>query len=191
MSYEARFLEAIERSERLGFAPPMITTTQPHVLNKASVQKAILDLMVDYLGNPPNPRMLIGTCLATHMNLRGTLEKIVNTKAFFTLGHVRVGNSHYHEFSENDVVNWMKHGIPDLSEFKGHAWLTLPSMEIVDFTFTPTATSISMRDTGDVCVGAIADYPSNLNNMDYHPVIVGEDIVSKIGAMGLMIYPVD
>lgn len=189
MSYETWFLEAVERSKHLGFTPPSVSTTQPPVLRNENTLKAIHDLMVGYLGDPPDPRILIGNCLATHMNLQDPLERILGTSAFFTLGYVKIGDRLFHEFSENDVINWMKDGIPDLREFKGHAWLTLPSMEIIDFTFTATATSVWNRETGEVCVGAVANHPSNLKDMEYHPVIVGDDTIFGIGA-GLMLYPV-
>lgn len=190
MSYETSFREAIKRSERLGFASTSVPACSPLLLQREEDQKTVHDLLVSYLGSPPDPRRLIGNCLATHMNLKHQLEEALGAKVFFTLGYVQVGDSFYHEFSEVDVENWMSLGIPNLREFKGHAWLTLPSMEIVDFTFTATATSIWYRDSGEVCVGAIANQPSSLKDMDYHPVIVGDDVVSKIGAMGLIIFPI-
>ncbi len=190
MSYEASFLEAIKRSERFGFASPSTPAASPQLLQREETQKTVHDLMVGYLGSPPEPRRLIGNCLATHINLKHPLEAALGTETFFTLGYVQVGDSLYHEFSERDIEAWLKHGIPNLQEFKGHAWLTLPSMEIVDFTFTATATSVWNRDTGEVCAGAIANHPTNLKGMQYHPVIVGDDVVSKIGAMGLIIFPI-
>ena len=60
-----------------------------------------------------------------------------------------------------------------------HAWLTLPSMEVLDFSLPTSYAKVNNRpeDIGS----AIAEHANKLsaNGMTYKPLIVGEDFLVK------------
>ena len=57
-----------------------------------------------------------------------------------------------------------------------HTWLTLPSMEILDFTLPTTLGKISGNK--EMYGKTIIKHPSKLtNNMEYHPLLVGEEFL--------------
>lgn len=67
-------------------------------------------------------------------------------------------------------------------ELKIHAWLTLPTMEIIDLSF-PTTYAIKANQP-DIIGLSITKHPKDLNHgMEYIPVLVGDDYLWQIGAI--------
>lgn len=75
----------------------------------------------------------------------------------------------------------IKNGISK-TQLSIHAWLTLPACEIMDFTIQTTSAVINKakKDLGGVYAGH-ADHLSN--NIRYHPMLLGEDYLRRIGAL--------
>ncbi|MDA5492291.1 hypothetical protein PGS50_03360 [Yersinia intermedia] len=63
-----------------------------------------------------------------------------------------------------------------------HAWLTLPTCEILDFTLPTTyaVTNKTKEGYGEVLAGH-ADHL--LKNVRYRPMLLGEDYLRRIGAL--------
>jgi hypothetical protein len=77
--------------------------------------------------------------------------------------------------------NLLKSGIENYS-LSLHAWLTLPSMEIIDFSL-PTSYAVVNGYRAERG-GVIANHADKLSGgMQYHPMLIGEEFLIKIGAM--------
>ena len=62
-----------------------------------------------------------------------------------------------------------------------HAWLTLPTMEILDFSL---ATTISFVENNKSLTGRLVyGFPNHFGNVSYQPQLVGENFLERIGAI--------
>ncbi|KMZ11842.1 hypothetical protein BHUM_03135 [Candidatus Burkholderia humilis] len=63
-----------------------------------------------------------------------------------------------------------------------HAWLTLPSREIIDLTLSTTLGIV--RNLPELVGRAAFIHPNDLvGNHSYHPQVLGEDYLRRIGVM--------
>ncbi|MDD1193724.1 hypothetical protein PT209_27510, partial [Klebsiella pneumoniae] len=63
-----------------------------------------------------------------------------------------------------------------------HAWLTTPNLEIIDLTFATTYGIVN--DIPSVIGRSSFQHYSEFNvNMVYHPQLIGDDYLKKIGAI--------
>jgi len=65
-------------------------------------------------------------------------------------------------------------------------WLTLASMEIIDFTFVPSYIVVNKIPTNEIWFDC-GHWPEFSANRKHHPVVVGNDIVERLGLMGVAI----
>ena len=83
--------------------------------------------------------------------------------------------------SEEDLERLLQNGISGNS-LSIHAWLTLPTMEILDFSL-PTSFAI-MHGNEEEIGGLIARHADSLTGgLKYHPMLVGEDFLRKSGGL--------
>lgn len=125
-------------------------------------------------------------CLSLHMRIMPLLQKYLSCPVYFTIGHISLGEDNsFFKQSESSLKNMLIEGAPGPS-ISLHAWLTLPIMEILDFSFPTTYAVKNKLDQG---VGSvIATHPSDLSgDMMYHPMLVGYEFLQKIGAMNMYV----
>lgn len=126
-------------------------------------------------------RTLVSKCLHVHAQLQNEVGEILKKPVHFTLGYLTRGDYSFHKFSIDEVYGWLRDGIPNLNNLQVHAWLTTPAMEIIDFTFNPTAESLkaplAVSPYGSL---VIAGHFSGIEPYSYHPIVVGDDLRSKL-----------
>ncbi len=179
--YKGEFLEAFARAKRLGYDQGDISYAS--CSNKLLVGRTLDSLVALFqkaLGSM-EPEMVAGNCLSISLLLKNLIEDELNLKSYFTLGSFHMSGKSSFEFSEDELKQWIQHGIPDFSNIDIHAWLTLESLEVIDATI---ATTIGIACNVPEAVGrVIHDLPSDLNgDLSFHPVIVGAEILPDIGA---------
>ena len=100
------------------------------------VQKDLKNLLQESIKPLGGLKLFSSNCLGVHWHLRTHIEKIVNTQSILTIGKINFENGQkVFNFSQNDVLRWISNGIDDPTKLNLHAWLTLPSMEIIDFGY--------------------------------------------------------
>lgn len=177
--YESNFLDAFERTTRLGLSTPNVELSDARFLTQEALSRlpfAIRDIMGEL-----NEDDVVAQCLSLHMRLKPVIEQILDCDAFYTIGWVSFENSEMFKQTEESLSEMLKRGItgPDVNI---HAWLTLPSMEILDFSLPTTYAKVNGIEEGKG--SAITMHPSDLTGgMMYQPMLVGEEFLSRSGAM--------
>jgi hypothetical protein len=122
-------------------------------------------------------------CWRANMEVKHLLERYFETSLTLTFGAIETspGTIRF-EMSENELASLVKNGL-DLSSptVNLHAWLTFPSMEILDITYLTSYGVVNDMPQllGLVVSGQHGDL--NPKNYTYHPLITGEDFVRKAG----------
>jgi hypothetical protein len=180
--YKEEFLEANERAKRLGYAREVISIVEQESMLTGDNLKSIFG-SIEEIMTSKNPKDVAGNCLPVNMLLHKYMEEELNIKSYFTLGYIKKDNETVFKFSEQDLKNWIEHGIPDPLNINMHAWLTFQSLEILDITL---ATSIALScDNLDFLGVVLHGFPEDVCkatlNTSFHPVFIGESILFDIG----------
>lgn len=178
--YTNEFRAALQRSAEYGLNVPTVAFQSTRFYSDDAFLH-IIDRLCEKLGNPDGTINLIGQCLNVHWNIRGEVESAFRCGAHLTIGYIQENEDKYFEFSYHDVEGWLQEGI-DLNKVSLHAWLTLDSMEIVDFTWPSTRAKIfkSKHDQG----AAITKHPDEfVNGLQYHPLVVDNAFPIRIKAI--------
>lgn len=87
------------------------------------------------------------------------------------------GENVYYQ-TEDSLTRILSEGL-DVSSANLHAWLTLPSMEIIDMIF-PTSYGVINNKKPSELGGVIIKHASELTGgMSYHPMIIGTEFLEK------------
>lgn len=181
MSYGNDFTAAIERTERLGLSVPSHRFEHGYAwLDQKAldefpyvVQRGLQDLEVHDVALQ---------CLAINSRLQPVIENWLNCPVIYTLGWIQydTGSDLFH-FDEAFIENKLKR--PD--SFPGrvnlHAWLTLPSMEIIDISLS-TSMGVA-QNRPEMCGAVIASHADEIKGFAFKPMLVGDDFLRKSGAI--------
>lgn len=177
--YESNFLDALERTRRFGLSAPSIELSDTRFLTQEALNRlpiAIRDIMGEL-----SEEDVVAQCLSLHMRLKPVIEKILGCDAYYTIGWVSLEKSEMFKQTEESLSEMLKRGITGPS-INIHAWLTLPSLEILDFSLPTTYAKVHGLEDGKGAV--VSKHPSELTGgMMYQPMLVGEEFLSKSGAM--------
>lgn len=176
--YKENFAEALNRTARLGLRAPPVRMTEKMYLDQETLNK-LPHAMYKIMGEI-SVDDLVAKCLSIHLRIKPVIEEVLACEAFYTIGWVSYEKSSIFKQTEESLSAMLKNGIsgPNVSL---HAWLTLPSMEILDFSLPTTYAKIYGKKEG--IGGAITMHPSKLTGgMMYHPMLVGDEFLLKTGA---------
>ena len=176
--YKTEFLDALENSQKCGIAVPKVELTDERYLNSSSLAKLSSRLQKEMHGMTEDE--LVATCLSIHLDLISSVEDIFGCKAYYTIGWVSGDGWEMFKQTRDSLESMLKQGI-DGAGVNLHCWLTLPSLEILDFTLPTSYAKVNKTREG---VGhAITMHYTELTlGMKYRPMIIGEDILFKSGA---------
>ncbi|TDN36996.1 hypothetical protein E4631_19785 [Hymenobacter sp. UV11] len=179
MYYEA-FLAALARNQRLGlsdFLPPAKSAMQQQWLTSQAVEE--LPYIIHYALGPLNAAQLSAQCIALHYRLAPVVKRWLRCEVYYTVGWVDFeAGGHYFYCDEAYLQQLLTKGTPD-PKVKLHAWLTLPSMEIIDITFS---TTLAKGDfAADLSLNVLARRADALVGMAYRPMLLGADFLYRAG----------
>lgn len=179
MAYQDELIEAIARAKRLGLQTPEFQPKEGRLLNQ-KVHQDIPYIVRDALGDV-SVEQVASQCLSYHMKLLPILSDYFDEEITYTIGHVFMGDSTLFVQTEERMIALIKSGV-DTPKLQIHAWLTLPTCEIMDFTLPTTYAVVNKtkEGLGSVLTGH-ADHL--LNGLRYHPMLLGEDYLRRIGAL--------
>jgi hypothetical protein len=177
--YKERFMTAIKRTQNFDLSLPQIQFSKGKLLTDELHSKFPF-MLRDEVGEV-GIEELVGECLSIHLRLREPLSRIVNAPCIYTIGYVETAERNMFHQTDESLKALLRDGMQSLT-LNIHAWLTLPTMEIVDFSL-PTTYAVVNRDQQGV--GAIiANHPDSLvRGLKYHPMLVGVDFLRRIGAL--------
>lgn len=124
---------------------------------------------------------IVGKCLSVHLKALPVLEKWLHCPVYYTLGWIDDGTSKgLYRFYEEAIADKLANGHHD-NNINIHAWLTLPSMEIIDLTLSTSFSVLQGLKTGKG--GIMVKKADDITGFAYVPMLVGETYLSKIGAL--------
>lgn len=126
--------------------------------------------------------------------MRPILSEVIGAECALTFGYVTEGNDSFFRQEDDFFYSSLSSGVPDTVNI--HAWLTLPSMEILDLTLCTTRLIALLKKSNlvgnafheelinspDFC-GIIVGDGNNLKgtHVKFYPQVIGEDFMLKSG----------
>lgn len=179
--YGIRFSNAIDRAHRLNLAVPHVKLEDRRYLTNESM--AMIPKQIHDRVGLLTAKQVVLQCFYVHQLIKAPLEDLFDTELYYTIGYVETCDRLIYSHDEAGLRELLKNGISNPS-VNLHAWLTLPSMEIIDFSLS--ASYFHVNEGPQDSYGIIANHADELKGgMKYHPTLVGDDFLHKIGAMQL------
>ncbi|WP_186164468.1 hypothetical protein [Burkholderia gladioli] len=121
-------------------------------------------------------------CFAVSSFLRERLQDVLGVPLTYTLGYVNLGDGPVFHTPVDTLKAMFDAGSHASRTLELHAWLTLPSREIIDLTL---ATTLGVVRNEPELLGRFAFIHSDelVGNQSYHPQLLGEAYLRRIGAM--------
>jgi len=177
--YLNEFAVAADRTKRLGLNCPNIEVSNERFLSEEKMDQ-FPSALRDAVGEI-GVEEVIAQCLSIHHRLLNPVSAILGVPAYYTIGFVETSAGLLFEQDEENLRTILESGFPSL-KLKIHAWLSLPSMEILDFSL-PTSYAV-VNNTEEGIGGLILAHADELKHgMKYHPMLIGDDFLRKTGAL--------
>lgn len=180
--YHQEWSRAIQRSKQFDLQLPSSLARKPskqRYLTDENKQK-IGGLYQSIMGSS-DPEAHVGQCVSLHLETQDAVSKLLGCEALFTLGWIyRPNSTNLFEFDELFIAHSLQDGL--FGEVNIHAWLTLPSMEIIDASL---GTTLGVLWNDPKLIGGItAAHADELQGgIEYKPMLIGQDFLIRTGAL--------
>lgn len=180
MSYLQEWSEATTRTNRVGLTVPEHQLKPEIRFLNDERQKEFPYIVKECLGEL-DLEDVVAQCISIHYRLLPAIEQWLQCPVLYTLGWIDDGTSKgMFKFDDAFIMNKLENGCLGGS-VSIHAWLTLPSMEVIDVSL---ATSISvLNNFPEGRGGVIAQHADLLKGITYKPMLVGMDFLKKTGLL--------
>jgi hypothetical protein len=183
MSYTTEFREALERTTRLGLRTPPVGFAGGRRLTPETAGR-IWPAVEAHIGGVTLDRIK-AQCLSFHLEVKQAVERALSCPCYFTIGHVVLAGDSYFQRSEDELKELLKCGVSGPS-VRLHAWLTLPTMELLDFVFPTSYAEYNGFPEGRM--QTIAEHGDHMPaGISFHPMLVGSEFLIRIGAFRVAI----
>lgn len=174
--YERAFRAAERFTKRLGFDPRTLAYSRAPLLDDGRVNRitAVAQSQLGHLA----PEDVAHACAMVSQSIKGELVREIRSPMSLTIGYVESGGHVAYRFTRSEVRRLLNATAVTPRRWSFHAWLTLPSMELIDATLATTY-AVENGDLANVG-GLIMRHADRLRGMRYFPVIVGDEIVSAL-----------
>lgn len=175
--YELEFSNAVKNTSKNGLGSyESFKKTNERLLTEKSVQE--FQKQIKHLNLTPN--LLMAECLRIHCVLQPYVDKFYSVKSVITIGHIekKVGGKDFYEPMEKRV-SYLSQPLDISKRTNIHVWLTLPTLEILDFTLPTTLAHNAGRM--DLEGGIIGLHGDEDNSHFYKPEFVGIEYLYKAG----------
>ena len=179
-SYAIEWAAAIERSQRFRLAVPAHQIEPDRRYLTDQRQNEFPHVVQQGLGDFDFSDV-VGQCLAMHFQLVPVLEKWLGCPVLYTIGWVDIGTDRGMFRFDEDFIAEKLHSGHSGSSVNIHAWLTLPSMEVIDLTL-PTSVAV-LQNLPHGYGSVIAKHADDLDGMAYKPMLIGSDFLRKSGLL--------
>ena len=187
MDYRTEFLKALDFSEKMKFGMPDWCRSRPPFKTGSclsmNTRKALKDLF-NILMRESGAALFVGQCLNVSLIVSARVEQMLEINPAITLGWIQDGGKTLFKFTPDDLDKWTRDGIDNPLKLNLHAWLTLPGLEIVDFSLP---LSINHVDPSHPASPVIDFW--NEAKYQYHPVAVccDSDLSRRFGFQGIRV----
>ena len=180
MTYEIEFDQAMDRTRSWGLPSPVGSRTTSRYVSPDTLAK-VGGYAQDLLG-AMQPEEVSAQCFAISAIARVPLEEVLGLPLTYTLGYVNLGRGVVFHTPVDDLKSMMGRPRTTPHAVELHAWLTLPSREIIDLTLATTLGIV--RKEPDLLGRVAFIHPSDLvGNQSYHPQVLGEEFLRRTGAL--------
>ena len=176
--YATEWSAAIERTRRFGLEVPS-HELQPSQRYLTPARQAEFPYVVQRgLGNLDFDDV-VAQCMAIHYRLVPVLEQWLGCPVLYTIGWVDdLTPKGMFKFDDAFIADKLKNGNGG-NVINIHAWLTLPSLEVIDVALATTIAVLQKLPTGH---GAVLAMPADdVKGFAYKPMLVGSDFLGKAG----------
>lgn len=176
--YEQEFNASLLRTKKWKLNPPAFTSLPGRLLTEdvmPMIQKCWISEL-DGWGYEDFSQK----CFQVTSSLQEPLQELLGVPLFYTLGYVQEdGKGPIFHTEVAELKRLIRNKLP-LGHINLHAWLTLPTYEVLDFTLLTTlGTLLDMPDLkGRAVAGHPADFPGHPS---YHPQLVGDEFLTQCG----------
>jgi hypothetical protein len=177
-SYFKEFLWAMARNKRFNLPTPFPWFETGRRWLDAKAKDEFAYILHDELDSL-DFKEVSKQCLSLHYRLAPIVSHWLNCEVFYTVGWVDFGAGGNRFYCDDASLNEILRRNHNGETVKLHAWLTLPSMEIIDATLATTL-AIS-HNSPEMLFTAIANHADALKGMSYKPMLIGEEFLRRSG----------
>jgi hypothetical protein len=180
MTYETELQVAIERTKAWGLESPTFTPSPRRFLSDAVTERVMRT--ASSIAGHLSPQQIAAQCFAVSTFLLGPLQDALGVPLLYTIGYVQLKDGPVFYSAVDELKTLLDHPMNVFQKLKLHAWLTLPSHEILDLTWGTTYGLA--QDVPKMVGNAVFRHPDDLvGGQEYHPQLVGLNYMRRIGAM--------
>lgn len=179
ISYETKLMAARARSILWGLRPPAFDPVPVRYLSPGSALLVRQQVSM-VLGRLPDEQIAAQRFSLTAL-LRDQLERELRLPLTYTLGYLCQDGQWLFCTPIARLEGMLRAGTAPGARFQLHAWLTLPSHEIVDPTFWAVSPGHARADERQN--RGLFMHPDQMPGRSYHPQWAGEGFLRKIGAL--------
>lgn len=177
--YEAVFLAAQARSILWGLRPSSWNLLPVRYASPSTIAaiRRQLHRAVGHLSEDVVATRRFGITAA----VRTMLEAELKVPLAYTLGYIRQNGQRLCCTPIAGLEQMLRTGIAPGARVSLHAWLTLPSLEVIDVSFWALFPDLSCADEREM--RSLFMHPDQMQGRSYHPQWVGDGFVRRIGVL--------
>ncbi|WP_098728668.1 hypothetical protein [Acinetobacter baumannii] len=179
--YELEFSNAVKNTSKNGLGSYCsFKSTKERLVTDESLQE-----FHDYIKHLNlTPELLMAQCLGIHYLLKPYIDEFYGVESTITIGHIerKVGGKAFYEPMEKRI-SYLSQPVDITKPTNIHVWLTLPTLEILDFTLPTTLSHVLGVKQLEGAV--IAQHGDDDNDHFYKPEFVGMEFLYKAGLIKL------
>ncbi|MFT7109910.1 MAG: hypothetical protein ACI843_001577 [Psychrobacter glaciei] len=165
-------LSAIQNTRDYGFAVDDVVPIEGRLLNNARLFE-LHTRLIEVFGKL-DIEILNGRCVTVSFEAMPLVREVFKVEPILTIGWLTSEDKVKFYKSPEEIRNLILNG-SNGELFGMHVWITLPTMEVLDFTF---ATSCGVVQSDESLIGQIiAGHMDELIGMSFHPSLVGDDVL--------------
>lgn len=177
-NYSDELKAAFSFTKQLGLETPAYLPVPSRILLKNS--QNLTNALQESLGSL-SPDKVSAQCFAINFKLKNEIDRALNTSSMLTFGWVHEPPNDYFRLSASDLRQMIIQP-KAIDSLNLHCWLTLPSEEIIDATFSTTQGYVLKRPEQYGLV--LAKHWSDLTGgVRFHPLVVGEEFLFRSGVV--------
>lgn len=177
--YQAQLAEARARTVLWGLRPPGFDPVPVRLASEATVL-AVQQQLSRILGHL-DEQVVADQRFGLTAEVRSALEQQLRAPLAYTLGYLHQDGQRLCHTPIAGLEQMLRTGIAPGARVSLHAWLTLPSHEVIDPTFWAVFPALACAQERE-CRGLFM-HPESMPGRSYHPQWLGEGFVRRIGVL--------
>lgn len=178
-NYKSIFNEAYERSLKFKLNPPKIRYSNDTFLGDFFINE-IDNLLERWIGNVDFDKQR-DNCMGFHLGVKPFLEGYLSSDVYYTIGYLVKDKGRLYYLTDDMIESMLEKGFNN-DRIYIHVWLTLPTMEILDFTFLTVYAELANKPDrkGEFYMGKAEELNDDIF---YYPVLIGDGFLRKYGVL--------